>query len=424
MSWLHVVIDVPAEQHAASADFWGRVLGWPAGAAWPDHPELRSFEPLDGSAYVHLQQIEGPPRVHVDVESAAPDDLITRAVDLGAVLVSDSGSWRTLRSPGGLPFCVLAAAEHAAPAPVAFPDGHRGRLVQVCIDSPHRVHDTEVSFWRAVLGGRWVPSTGPEFAGKWHDDAGSPLQLLFQELDEDDGPVRAHLDLGTDDLPAEVARLLDLGADDVGRGRGRWHVVGDVTGRLFCATANAPAQLRHRDLGQPGPVPPAVGPRLPGRLSGYGDVMTSIGRGLVAGAFGTLLLNAATYVDMAVTGRSASNTPGRTVKQLAESVGLHPPTDEARLDAYGALGGMAVGLALGVLASAIRSAGVRLPAPLGAVAIGGLAMVASDGGMVANGITDPREWTAADWTRDVVPHLAYGVGVRFALDRLDVTTNR
>jgi hypothetical protein len=39
--------------------------------------------------------------------------------------------------------------------------------------------------------------------------------------------------------------------------------------------------------------------------------------------------------------------------------------------------------------------------------------------MAAGGVSDPREWSAADWTRDVVPHLAYGAGVRWAMDRVD-----
>ena len=121
-------------------------------------------------------------------------------------------------------------------------------LVQVCIDSPRAVHDGEVAFWRTLLPGRWVSSPAREFAGKWHDDAGSPLQLLFQQLGETDGPVRAHLDLGTDDLPVDVRRLVSLGADDIGPGRG-WHVLQDVTGLAFCVTENSPEQTRHRDLG-------------------------------------------------------------------------------------------------------------------------------------------------------------------------------
>jgi hypothetical protein len=249
VTWLHTVIDVPAGGQQAAADFWSRALGWPLGVAWDGHPELRSFEPPRGAAYVHLQQVEGPPRVHVDVELADPDAGVAHAVKLGAALVDSQDRWQTLRSPGGLPFCVLKAVDREAPGPVTLGDGHRLRMVQVCIDAPPALHDAEIGFWRALLGGRWVPSPRPEFAGKWHDDDGSPVQLLFQRLDDDQPRVLAHLDLGTDDLQAEVRRLLDLGATDVGPGRGGWHVLRDVTGQLFCATENSPEQTRRRDLG-------------------------------------------------------------------------------------------------------------------------------------------------------------------------------
>ena len=239
MSWVHAVVDVPEPWHAAAADFWSRVLDWPAGDPWPRHPALRSFVPPEGTSYLHLQCIDGPPRVHLDAEAEDPDAMVGRAIDRGADLVAEHSTWRTLASPGGLPFCVLQAREHRAPEPVTFADGHRARMVQVCVDSPGRVHDAEVAFWRELLGGRWVGSPAPEFAGKWHDDDGSPIQLLFQRLDESDGPVRAHLDLGTDDLEAEVRRLIELGAVDVGPGRG-WHVFRDVTGHPFCTTLNSP----------------------------------------------------------------------------------------------------------------------------------------------------------------------------------------
>jgi hypothetical protein len=120
--------------------------------------------------------------------------------------------------------------------------------VQVCIDSPASLHDAEVAFWRTLLAGRWVPSPAPEFAGKWHDDAGSPLQLLLQRLEEPWGTVRAHLDLGTDDQDAEVGRVIALGARDVGPGRGGWHVLEDPAGLAFCVTTNSPAQARRRHL--------------------------------------------------------------------------------------------------------------------------------------------------------------------------------
>jgi hypothetical protein len=244
---LHVVVDLPEGTYDDAAGFWASALGWPVGNPWPGHPELCSLEPPAGSAYVHLQRVQGPPRVHVDLESDDAAATTARARDLGAEPVAARDRRTTLRSPGGLPFCTVGPVSGAAPAPVTWGEGHRSRLVQVCIDSPATSHDAEVAFWRELLGDRWVGSASPEFAAKWHAD-GSPLQLLFQRLDEPTGPVRAHLDLGTDDLPAEVRRLVALGAEDLAPGRG-WHVLRDPAGLAFCATLNPPDGTDRRDLG-------------------------------------------------------------------------------------------------------------------------------------------------------------------------------
>jgi Glyoxalase-like domain len=249
MAWVHAVIDAPESSHEQTARFWEQALGWPVGRGWERHPELRSFEPAAGEPYLHLQRIEGAQRVHIDVEVEDPDAAADRAVRLGAELVGGHDQWQVMRSPGGLLFCLLGARERTPPAPVTWADGHRSRPVQVCIDSPASAHDREVAFWKAMLPDRWFDTDGAEFAGKWHDDAGSPLQLLFQRLDEPTGLVRAHLDHGTDDVPAEVRRLLALGAIEVGPGHGGWHVLRDPSGMVFCVTENSPEQAIHRDLG-------------------------------------------------------------------------------------------------------------------------------------------------------------------------------
>jgi hypothetical protein len=247
MARLHAVIDVPDHLSSAAAAFWGSALGWRLGQAWPGHPELRSFEPADDQAYVHLQRIAGPSRVHLDVEVEDTAAAVTTAVGLGATHAASHDRWQTMRSPGGLPFCLVRASEQAVPEPVRWPDGHSSRLVQLCVDSPRAVHDDEVAFWRALLEGRWVDSPAPEFAGKWHEDR-SPLQLLFQRLDELTGPVRAHLDHGTDDRDAEVRRLVGLGAEPAAEGRG-WRVMRDPAGLTFCVTDNSPSTQVPRDLG-------------------------------------------------------------------------------------------------------------------------------------------------------------------------------
>ena len=93
--------------------------------------------------------------------------------------------------------------------------GHRSRLVQICIDSPPAVHDQEVAFWRAATGWRWREGSHDEFAGKLYPPTGSSVQLLFQRLGSDDPAtaVRAHIDLGADDVEAEATRLVELGAE-------------------------------------------------------------------------------------------------------------------------------------------------------------------------------------------------------------------
>ncbi len=161
MAWLHTVIDVPSELHASTAAFWERALGWPLGEPWPGHPELRSFEPPHGAPYVHLQEIDGAPRVHIDVECDDPEASIEAAAARGAEVTGRFEKWVALRSPGGLPFCALPATAHTAPQPVQWPSGHRSRLVQVCIDSTAARHGNEVSFWRSLLAGRWVGYSSP-----------------------------------------------------------------------------------------------------------------------------------------------------------------------------------------------------------------------------------------------------------------------
>jgi hypothetical protein len=127
------------------------------------------------------------------------------------------------------------------PAPLITPNGHRVRLVQVCLDIPRTALDEEVAFWQAASGWRWAASPARAFAGKLHHDGASPVQLLLQALGDDDGSptTRAHLDLGTDDVEAAVRRLVDLGARRGAAGSG-WVVLTDPVGLVFCVTANPP----------------------------------------------------------------------------------------------------------------------------------------------------------------------------------------
>ncbi|MGY2130172.1 hypothetical protein [Blastococcus sp. SYSU DS0617] len=143
-------------------------------------------------------------------------------------------------------------------------------------------------------------------------------------------------------------------------------------------------------------------------------------RGLAAGAAGTVALDAVSYLDMAVRGRPASPVPGQVVDAVAERIGRPVPgraaTRESRRSALAALAGIANGLGVGVLASAVRSYGLRYPPPMGAVLAGAASTAATDLTVAGLGISDPRTWSAGDWAADAVPHLAYGMAVQAVLE--------
>jgi hypothetical protein len=158
------------------------------------------------------------------------------------------------------------------------------------------------------------------------------------------------------------------------------------------------------------------------RRRGIGPVGWAL-RGAAAGAAGTTALNAVTYLDMAVRGRSSSSTPVQTVEKLAQQVHVPIPgegaTRENRVQGLGPLLGVGAGVGVGVLAGLVRAAGFRASRPVGALLTAAVAMVAGNGPMVMLGVTDPRSWSRVDWLSDVVPHLAYGVVVKTTLDTLE-----
>ena len=114
------------------------------------------------------------------------------------------------------------------------------RLFKVVIDVPASDYDGEVSFWSAALGEPLRQPFGrhPEYDGAALH--GQDFWLLTQRLGE--GTARVHLDIHTDDLDAEVARLGHLGARRVQR-VDFWQVMRDPAGLLFCVLPNPPGTL-------------------------------------------------------------------------------------------------------------------------------------------------------------------------------------
>ena len=116
---------------------------------------------------------------------------------------------------------------------------HYSRLSKVVIDVPPADHDRELAFWSAAAG---QPLTRFDRHPEYHGAAqhGQEFWLLIQRLGQD--RARVHIDIHTDDLPAEVARLENLGAERV-RQVHSWQVMRDPAGLLFCVIPESPGKL-------------------------------------------------------------------------------------------------------------------------------------------------------------------------------------
>jgi hypothetical protein len=91
---------------------------------------------------------------------------------------------------------------------------HRSRLVGILIDTPAAQARAAGDFWSAALGAETRPAPGEEQFTVLIGAAHAGLFTVIQAVD--DAP-RYHLDIETDDLTAEVARLTALGAELVSR---------------------------------------------------------------------------------------------------------------------------------------------------------------------------------------------------------------
>ena len=106
---------------------------------------------------------------------------------------------------------------------------HRILLREVIIDVPSADLDRVTAFWAGALGTSAHQTEAPEF---WSlPDAAALPHVGLQDIGT--APARYHLDIESDDVEAEVARLVALGATEVSRQRS-WVVLADPAGLLLC----------------------------------------------------------------------------------------------------------------------------------------------------------------------------------------------
>lgn len=220
-TWLTAFLDLTPDEFDPAVAFWREVTGYALSPSRGAYDEFATLLPPTGDAHLRVQRIgDGPSHVHLDLHA-------------------QDQAFEARTSPGGLPFCLVSGAESARPVAATWPGGHRSLVDQVCIDIPPELWDDECDFWATTTGWEVHQGGRPEFRRLRTPDE-QPLRILLQRLDEGGGPVRAHLDLATDDREAEVRRHEALGAT-VAAVHSGWTVMQPPAGPVYCITGRLPA---------------------------------------------------------------------------------------------------------------------------------------------------------------------------------------
>lgn len=107
---------------------------------------------------------------------------------------------------------------------------HKSRLTALVIDVLAEHYEDGVAFWAQALGAE--PPRTPRAGQRYTTLKGAAdgLTVLVQRVEQDPG---VHLDIETDSVAAEVARLEAAGAKRKYPVKG-WWVLKDLSGNAFC----------------------------------------------------------------------------------------------------------------------------------------------------------------------------------------------
>lgn len=237
------MIDCRDADLASAAGFWSQALGLPVRD--PDEGGEGRYALLGagaGGLHVEVQLVEHESRLHLDIEADDIEAEATRLEALGAKRIGNPrGRWWVMEAPSGHRFCVVRWRERELPtAPVTAPEAsarHHSGLVALVLDCRVDSLDAALDFWSAALH-RPIASRDQDGDGRYAEleSAADEPFLLLQKVGHD---PRVHLDIETDDLEAEVARLEQLGARRVEFAR-RWWVMQAPTDHRFCVVRQQP----------------------------------------------------------------------------------------------------------------------------------------------------------------------------------------
>ena len=109
---------------------------------------------------------------------------------------------------------------------------HRSRLAGFIIDCRTDDLDAAAAFWSRALGVSIADPDAGDGTSEYQMFGDTPGDLHI-EVQKVDHASRVHLDIESDDIDAEAARLEQLGAKRIGFVK-RWWVMEAPTGQRFC----------------------------------------------------------------------------------------------------------------------------------------------------------------------------------------------
>lgn len=99
------ILDCQTDDLDAAAEFWSAALGYER-----SDDEDGKYVPLrtpKGDAYLEVQKVDHPSRVHLDIESDDVEAEVKRLEALGARRIEAVRTWVVMEAPDGQRFCVI-----------------------------------------------------------------------------------------------------------------------------------------------------------------------------------------------------------------------------------------------------------------------------------------------------------------------------
>jgi predicted enzyme related to lactoylglutathione lyase len=238
------MIDCERAEIGAAAKFWSGALGLPIED--PDENGDGRYAVLgSGPAGLHVevQRVDHASRLHLDVECDDIEAEATALEALGASRVANPHKrfW-VMQAPTGHRFCLVRKRDRefpSRPRRSTLPLRHHSVLIALVIDCQVEDLEPALRFWSAALERR-IASHDQDGDGRYGELETGPDEVfvLLQKVTHES---RVHLDIQTDDLDAEVARLERLGARRE-KFLKRWWVMQAPTGHRFCVVRQQPAK--------------------------------------------------------------------------------------------------------------------------------------------------------------------------------------